>query len=83
MAVLPPINCTGSKRIGFPRGADQLFGMTILSRKEGIFNFQLTHNGQSEFLPAHLFVEVPGTAGEWYAGFSLLMLVTCLWPRPV
>ena len=69
MAVLPPINCTGSKRISFTRSTEEFFGMTILSKKEGLFNFKLTHNGQSENLPANLFVEVPGTNGEWYTGF--------------
>ena len=38
--VLPPINCTGSKRISFTRSTDEFFGMNILSRKEGIIRFQ-------------------------------------------
>ena len=69
MAVLPPINCTGSKRISFTRSTDEFFGMTILSRKEGISNFQLSHNGESTYLPADRFIEVDGTNGEWYTGF--------------
>lgn len=69
MAVLPPITCTGSKRISFTRSSDEFFGMTILSRKEGIFNFFLTHSGFSEQLPANVFVEVAGTNGEWYTAF--------------
>jgi gliding motility-associated-like protein len=66
MAVLPPINCTGSKKISFTRSTDEFFGMTILTRKEALFNFKLTHNGQSEYMPTNYFNEVPGTNGEWY-----------------
>jgi gliding motility-associated-like protein len=63
MGVLPPINCTGSKEIGFTRSTDEFFGMIILVRKEGVFDFVL--NGTSP-IPANRFMAVPGTNGDWY-----------------
>jgi len=70
MAVLPPINCTGSKEVGFTRSTDEFFGMNILVKKEGIFDFLL--NGTP--ISASNFIEVAGTNDEWYAaqvGFSV------------
>lgn len=72
MAMLPPITCTGSKKVSFTRSTDEFFGMTILSRKEGIFDFYLTHAGFSEQLPSNQFVPVPGTNDKWYTAFFYL-----------
>ena len=69
MAVLPPITCTGSKRISLTRSSEEFFGMTILSRKEAISDFYLTNSQTSEQLPSNRFVEVPGTNGQWYSAF--------------
>ncbi len=55
MAVLPPINCTGSKRIGFTRSTDEFFGMTILSRKGRNIQFS-THTQWSIGILAGTFV---------------------------
>jgi hypothetical protein len=63
MGVLPPINCTGSKEIGFTRSTDEFFGMIILVRKEGIFDFLL--NGSTP-ISADRFTAVPGTNGDWF-----------------
>ena len=64
MAVLPPVNCTGSKQISFTRSTDEFFGMNILVRKEGIFYFKL--NGSSTLIGSEKFSPVPGTNGTWY-----------------
>jgi gliding motility-associated-like protein len=64
-AVLPPITCTGSKRVAFTRSTDDFFGLNILVRKEGIFSFTL--NGSSNLIPPHLFKPVTGTNDEWYS----------------
>ncbi|MBA4053322.1 MAG: hypothetical protein C0490_01285, partial [Marivirga sp.] len=63
MAVLPPINCTGSKSISFTRSSDEFFGMNVLVRKEGIYSFKL--NGD-DLLTPDMFKPVPGTGDKWY-----------------
>lgn len=64
MAILPKINCTGSKQIAFTRSNSEFFGMNILVRKEGIFDFTL--NGSSSLITADKFTVVPGTNDQWY-----------------
>jgi len=70
MTVMPPINCTGSKRISFTRSTDEFFGITILSRKEGISSFKLTTGGVTKDIPPN-FTPVEGTDNNWYT--TLLM----------
>ncbi len=65
MAILPQINCTGSKQIGFTRSTSEFFGMNVLVRKEGISDFTL--NGLSGMIPPGGFTPVPGTNDRWYA----------------
>ena len=66
MAVLPPINCTGSKRISFTRSTEEFFGVNILARKEGIYSFKLTFGGVTYDVPGNLFTPVAGTNDAWY-----------------
>ena len=65
MAVLPPITCTGSKRIAFTRSTGEFFEMNILVKREGIFSFTL--NGSSNLIPTNKFAPVPGSNNEWYS----------------
>lgn len=64
MAILPQVNCTGSKQISFTRSTSEFFGMNILIRKEGVPYFKL--NGSS-MVHAQQFTPVAGTNDEWYA----------------
>ena len=66
MAVLPPINCTGSKRISFTRSTGEFFGMNILSRKAAVNSFKLTRNGLTMNVPSNVFIPVVGTNDEWH-----------------
>lgn len=61
-AVLPPVTCTGSKRVTFTRSTPDFFGMNLLVKNEGIHFFTL--NGRP--IPANLFKLVPGTS-DWYS----------------
>ncbi|MEO5602040.1 MAG: gliding motility-associated C-terminal domain-containing protein [Cyclobacteriaceae bacterium] len=65
LAILPSINCKGSKQIGFSRTTSEFFGLNVLVRKEGISHFRL--NGSSTLIPAGSFFPVPGTDDKWYA----------------
>ena len=65
MTVLPPVNCTGSRQIGFTRSSPEFFGMNILVRKEGVPHFTL--NGSSALIPPSAFLPVPGTDDKWYS----------------
>jgi gliding motility-associated-like protein len=64
MAVLPPINCTGSRQIGFTRSSSEFFGMNVLVKKDGIYFFTL--NGSTALIPPQVFQPVIGTNDEWY-----------------
>jgi gliding motility-associated-like protein len=64
MTVLPPINCTGSRQIGFTRSSSEFFGLNILVKKEGISHFKL--NGSTTLIPPHVFKPVIGTNSTWY-----------------
>ncbi|MEO8470529.1 MAG: gliding motility-associated C-terminal domain-containing protein [Chryseolinea sp.] len=66
MAVLPPINCTGSKRVSFTRSNAEFFGMNILAKKDALQYFKLTSGGKDVNVPASKFTLVPGSGGEWY-----------------
>lgn len=65
MTVLPPVNCTGSRQIGFTRSNPEFFGMNILVRKEGVPYFTL--NGSPSLIPPGAFHPVPGTDDKWYS----------------
>ncbi|MEX1241217.1 MAG: gliding motility-associated C-terminal domain-containing protein [Cyclobacteriaceae bacterium] len=65
LAILPSINCKGSRQIGFSRTTHEFFGLNILVRKEGIDHFKL--NGSFALVPSSAFTAVPGTGGNWYA----------------
>jgi len=62
-AVLPPIECTGSRKVYFVRSVDGAFGVNIMTRTENIGNFTL--NGNTTLIPAASFNPVAGTSGEW------------------
>lgn len=62
-ALLPPVTCTGSKRVTFTRSTSDFFGLDILVRKEGVHFFRLNGNP----VPVDLFKPVPGTNSEWYS----------------
>lgn len=66
MAVLPPVNCTGSKRVSFTRSNNEFFGMNILAKKDAIQYFKLSSGGKDVSVPAGKFTLVPGSGGEWY-----------------
>ncbi|HEX6227493.1 MAG TPA: gliding motility-associated C-terminal domain-containing protein [Chryseolinea sp.] len=65
MTVLPPVNCTGSRQVGFTRSSSEFFGMDILVRKEGVPHFTL--NGSTTLIPPEVFHAVPGTDDKWYS----------------
>jgi hypothetical protein len=62
-AVLPPIECTGSRKVYFVRSVDGAFGVNIMTRTENIANFTL--NGSTTLIPAASFNPVTGSNGEW------------------
>ena len=66
MAILPPITCTGSKRISFTRSTSEFFGMNILARQEAINSFKLSRNGITMNVPVNAFIPVIGTNNAWY-----------------
>lgn len=68
-ALLPPIECTGSKQVGVIRDTDEPFYLTILVKSGGENNFTLknTTTGNNITINGGAFTTVPGTpiAGEW------------------
>lgn len=64
LAILPSINCKGSRQVGFSRTSSEFFGLNILVRKEGIGHFRL--NGSTALVPSSAFTAVRGTHDKWY-----------------
>jgi gliding motility-associated-like protein len=72
-ALLPPLACTGSKRVAFTKNAtlsstqsDDIVKLNI-TVKNGYQNY-FKLNGNSAAIPSSLFSPVPGTGGVWLAG---------------
>ncbi len=65
MAILPPLNCAGSRQVGFTRSTSEGFFLNLLVRAGSEDDFVVTPNTAA--IPASAFNVVPGTAGEWLA----------------
>jgi hypothetical protein len=62
-AMIPPVNCRGTRQLGFTRSQNEFFYLNILVQDEGADDFKL--NGSTTAIQSSDFVNVPGTAGEW------------------
>jgi gliding motility-associated-like protein len=62
MAILPPIQCTGSQSVGFQRTTPENFAINLITKTQFISGFML--NGIIP-IPASIFQPVPGTGGQW------------------
>lgn len=65
MAILPSINCKGSKKIGFTRSTEEFFALNLLVRKEGIGGFSI--NRRTDLITAPMFEPVKGTGDRLYS----------------
>lgn len=63
LAIIPPLNCSGSDEVSFSRNNDQQFLLNILCQTADVGNFQL--NGNPALVPPGAFSPVPGTGGAW------------------
>lgn len=63
LAIIPPLNCSGSDEVSFSRNNDQQFLLNILCQAADVNNFQL--NGNPALVPPGAFSPVPGTGGAW------------------
>jgi gliding motility-associated-like protein len=72
-ALLPPLACTGSKRVSFARDlvTDDLSPTDVvklnITVKSG-YQYYFKLNGLSSAITSSLFYPVPGTGGNWVAG---------------
>lgn len=62
-ALLPQLDCSGSKTVGFTRSANTPLYLNILVPNGGEGNFSL--NGNTALITAASFADVPNTAGAW------------------
>jgi gliding motility-associated-like protein len=62
-AVVPSLECTGSNQVGFVRGLNRPFFLSITIRAGSEDGFEL--NGDPNLVPASAFSEVIGTNGEY------------------
>lgn len=65
-AILPPLNCAGSRQVNFVRSTNEAFYVTLLVRSTATNNFNITGPGTATINPAS-FTTVPGTGGQWKA----------------
>jgi len=62
-ALLPPLNCAGSKEVSFTRSSTNFFALNILIRSGSEGDFEV--NGDATLIQAADFNPVPGTGGAW------------------
>ncbi|WP_018344923.1 gliding motility-associated C-terminal domain-containing protein [Cytophaga aurantiaca] len=67
-AILPQINCTGSKEVGFIRSNDENLVLNILTRSGSEGSFVL--NGSTTFVKATDFSVVPGSSNWLFASIE-------------
>lgn len=66
MALIPPLECTGSYQVGISRTQNQDFSLNLITRSGHETGFTFTNNNGNSFsIPATNFQDVPGTAGSW------------------
>jgi gliding motility-associated-like protein len=63
IAIIPPLNCSGSEQVSFTRNNDNSFLLNIVTPFGSEGNFTL--NGSTTLVPASAFNLVPGTGGAW------------------
>lgn len=69
-ALLPPLNCTGSKQVSFSRSTAEEFHILLLCEAGAESSFSI--NGNTAFIQASLFSDVAGSGGAWkYANIPL------------
>ena len=62
-ALIPSINCNGSRQVVFTRTTSQQLGVLIATQTANTGSFQV--NGNPTLITAANFAVVPGTAGNW------------------
>ncbi len=60
-AILPPFDCTGSRRVFFTRSTDEHFGMTLICKDGNQDAFRL--NGDATKITAAMFSSIPSLPG--------------------
>ncbi|MDA0946581.1 MAG: gliding motility-associated C-terminal domain-containing protein, partial [Bacteroidetes bacterium] len=64
-AILPSLECTGSRQVAFVRATNEFLGINLLVPAGGEENFVL--NGETDLISGTDFFDVPGTNGGWKA----------------
>jgi IgGFc binding protein/Concanavalin A-like lectin/glucanases superfamily len=62
-AILPPVNCTGSRNVRFVRSTDEYAGITLMTRVGNEDNFSFNGGAENTFISAAVFTPVPGLTG--------------------
>jgi hypothetical protein len=62
-ALLPPVNCTGSRNVRFVRSTDEYAGITLMTRAGNEDNFSFNGGAENTFIAASAFTPVPGLVG--------------------
>ncbi len=69
-ALLPPLNCAGSKSVSFVRSTTEAFYLNIMVKAGNQGNFTLTGGSNPLCITAADFAVVPGTGGMWLSTFG-------------
>jgi hypothetical protein len=64
-AILPPLNCTGSRNVRFIRSTDEYCGITLLTKTGNQDKFSFNGGAVNTDIPASAFTVVPGSGGVW------------------
>jgi hypothetical protein len=66
-ALIPPVNCSGSRTTRFIRSTDEYCGITLMTRNGNQDNFSFNGGAENTTIPASAFTVVPGSGGVWYS----------------
>ncbi len=64
-AVLPPLNCTGSRDVRFIRSTGEYAGITLLVKAGNENKFSFNGGMENTDIPASAFTDVPGSGSTW------------------
>lgn len=64
-AILPPLNCTGSRNVRFIRSTGEYAGITLLVKAGNENKFSFNGGAENTDIPASAFIDVPGSGGIW------------------
>ncbi len=66
-ALIPPVDCSGSRTTRFIRSTAEYCGITLMTKNGNQDNFSFNGGAENTTIAASAFTVVPGSGGVWYS----------------